>query len=71
MKQIIPSLLVVAAFFYTAILFGQDIAGSKDHALITRYPGSTIDYYEEQKYQKYYIATGPETGYKKLINGKK
>lgn len=51
MKQIIPSLLVVAAFFYTAILFGQDIAGSKDHALITRYPGSTIDYYEEQKYQ--------------------
>jgi len=66
MNQTISSLLLALAFIYTASIFGQDISGSKDHPLITRYPGSTIDYYEEQKYQKYFIATGPETGYKQI-----
>jgi outer membrane protein OmpA-like peptidoglycan-associated protein len=43
-----------------------DIEGSKDHPLITRYPGSFIGYYEEQQYDEYSIATGPQTGYKKI-----
>lgn len=58
--------LIVLFLIYCGSIFGQDIAGSKDHPLITRYPGSEIGYYEEQKYQEYHIATGPETGYKKI-----
>jgi len=44
----------------------QDIPGSKDHPSITRFPGSVIEYYEEQKYSVYSIAAGPETGYKTI-----
>jgi outer membrane protein OmpA-like peptidoglycan-associated protein len=58
--------LILMLVFLTATNFSiaQDIKGSKDHPLITRYPGSAIGYYEVQKYQPYHIATGPETGYK-------
>ncbi len=44
----------------------QGIPGSKDHPLITRYPGSVIEYYEEQNFIPYSIATGSVTGYKKI-----
>ncbi len=44
----------------------QDITGSKDHPVITRYPGSVIQYYEEQKYAPYKVASGPETGYRTI-----
>ncbi len=47
-------------------LHAQDVAGSKDHPLITRYPGSVIGYYEEQKFKTYDIAVGPQMGYKKI-----
>jgi len=66
MKNLISTILVVLAFICPISIFGQDIVGSKDHSLITRYPGSVIGYYEEQNYQKYNIATGPETGYKQI-----
>jgi len=46
--------------------FAQDIPGSKDHHLVTRYPGSDIKYYEVQNFKSYRIATGPVTGYKKI-----
>ncbi|MEO8148617.1 MAG: OmpA family protein [Bacteroidia bacterium] len=45
---------------------GSDVNGSKDHSLITRYPGSIIGYYEEQNFIPYSIATGAVTGYKKI-----
>lgn len=48
------------------MLSAQDTPGSKDHPLITRYPGSVIGYYEVQNFQTYHIATGPETGYKHI-----
>ncbi|NEU06909.1 OmpA family protein [Flavihumibacter sp. R14] len=66
MKNKILAALLVLAFIYSGSIFGQDIPGSKDHPLITRYPGSVIVYYETQKFQKYHIATGPETGYRKI-----
>jgi len=62
----------LSAFLLTIILlsplsFAQsDIEGSKDHPLITRYPGSHILYYDEQDYSTYSIATGPVTGYKMI-----
>jgi outer membrane protein OmpA-like peptidoglycan-associated protein len=49
--------------FPLSFAVAQDIEGSKDHPLITRYPGSTIGYYEEQQFMPYHIATGPQTGY--------
>jgi hypothetical protein len=53
-------------FFLTATLTAQDIEGSKDHPLITRYPGSSIKYFEEQKFTSYNIAQGPQTGYREI-----
>jgi len=47
-------------------LIAQDIEGSKDHPLITRYPNSNILYYDEQDYNMYSIATGPVTGYRTI-----
>ena len=44
----------------------NDVAGSSDHPLITRYPGSTIGYYEQQQFQEYAVATGPVVGYKEI-----
>lgn len=44
----------------------QDVAGSKDHPVISRYPGSYIGYYETQDFKDYNIATGPQTGYKEI-----
>lgn len=56
-------LLLIAS---SGVLLAQDVPGSKDHALVTRYPGATIGYYEEQKFASYKVATGPETSYKKI-----
>ncbi len=47
-------------------IWAQDVKGGKDHRFITRYPGSVIKYYEEQDFHPYKIATGPQTGYKKI-----
>jgi len=58
-------LLILTLISLTSV-FAQDIKGSKDHPLISRYPGSSIEYYEDQKFLTYDIATGPETGYKKI-----
>jgi len=49
------------------LIYSQtDVKGGKDHPLITRYPGSYIGYYEEQQYDQYSRARGPQTGYKKI-----
>lgn len=44
----------------------NDIEGSKDHHSVTRYPGSSIVYYEEREYTTYSIPVGPETGYRTI-----
>ncbi len=49
-----------------SLISAQDIEGTKDHPLITRYPGATIKYFEDQKFTTYNIATGPQTGYKEI-----
>lgn len=65
MKSISASLLSILLLFINTTQ-AQDMPGSKDHPLITRYPGSVIGYYEEQKFKTYDIAVGPQTGYKKI-----
>jgi hypothetical protein len=48
-------------------LYGQtDVPDSKDHPLLTRYPGSYIASYETVKYREYTLATGPVTGYRHI-----
>jgi OmpA-OmpF porin, OOP family len=56
----------IVFLFGVSFVNAQDVPGSKDHALITRYPGSVIGYYEAQDFRPYAIATGPVTGYKKI-----
>jgi OOP family OmpA-OmpF porin len=52
-----------------SLAFGQnDEPGSQDHPLITRYPGAVIQWYEEQAFEKYQIAVGPQTGYKYIAD---
>lgn len=66
MKRIFKNLFI-SLTLYSAIAFAQsDVEGSKDHPLISRYPGSHIVYYDEQDYYMYSIATGPVTGYKTI-----
>jgi outer membrane protein OmpA-like peptidoglycan-associated protein len=65
MNNILRSVLV-STIILPSMLEAQDIEGSKDHPVISRYPGSIIRYYEEQKYITYNIATGPQTGYKQI-----
>lgn len=40
-------------------LAAEDIEGSKDHPLVTRYPGSYIYYYEEKEFDEFPILLGP------------
>jgi flagellar motor protein MotB len=59
--------IVSISFFLIGVVSAQkDVQDSKDHPLITRYPGSTIVYYNEQDYNEYSIATGPVTGYRTI-----
>lgn len=66
MKLIIQCVFLLTILFCSSSFTQSDIKGSKDHSIITRYPGSVIGYYEEQKYKPYHIATGPETGYNNI-----
>jgi len=42
---------------------GEDVAGSKDHPILTRFPGSEIKWHDVQAFSPYHIPTGPVTGY--------
>lgn len=58
--------LAMVFLFLSSLSAQTDIEGSKDHPLISRYPGSHIVYYDEQEFYPYSIATGPVTGYKTI-----
>ncbi|MHA1599742.1 MAG: OmpA family protein [Alphaproteobacteria bacterium] len=46
--------------------FAEDVASSKDHPVVSRYPGSEIKWYDAQAFEPYAIAIGPVTGYGKI-----
>lgn len=58
-------ILFVTLGLYSS-LKAQDVPGSKDHPLITRYPGSVIKWYDVSNFKPYHIATGPVTGYRHI-----
>lgn len=56
------ALVLVAA----AAMAQEDAAGTEDHPIVSRYPGSHIVWQDVQAYQEYKIATGPVTGYRAI-----
>jgi outer membrane protein OmpA-like peptidoglycan-associated protein len=56
--------LIVALACLAGSLSAQDIAGAKDHPIITRYPGSVIRWFDEENHLTYTLPTGPVTGYR-------
>lgn len=47
-------------------LSAGDVVGSKDHPVLSRFPGSEIRWYDVQAHEPYAIATGPVTGYRRI-----
>lgn len=51
--------------FLSALLLGpsahaiDDYPGSKDHPVISRYPGFAIVYYDEKQFDEYHLIAGP------------
>lgn len=60
----------IALLYGLCLLLGkvhaQDVSGSKDHPLITRYPNSVIAWYDQSNFTPYHIATGPCVGYRTI-----
>lgn len=44
----------------------QDVAGSTDHPIITRYPGSVLRWYATENHLAYRVPVGPVTGYRQI-----
>lgn len=64
MRQLACLTLLFTLFLNTAS--AQDVDGSQDHPLITRYPGSVIQWYVVENYRPYKVALGPVTGYRAI-----
>jgi hypothetical protein len=59
------AVILIGLLFATPAV-AQDVEGGEDHPLITRYPGSSITWYERQEFEPYRIAVGPVTGYRTI-----
>lgn len=46
-----------------------DVDGSADHPMISRYPDSTIEWYQVENHRDYFVPTGPVTGYRHIDQG--
>lgn len=47
------SILIILISLMTNVVSAEDIAGSQDHPIITRYPGSLIEWYSVDNYRPY------------------
>jgi OmpA-OmpF porin, OOP family len=61
MKRRGMKLVVVGSLLLLGVgmLAAQDVAGSKDHPLISRYPGSTINEYRQKAFDEYELPLSP------------
>lgn len=64
MRVVLALLLAAGSFGMTAL--AQDIAGSQDHPIITRYPGSVIQWYSVENHRPFKLPIGPVTGYRAI-----
>ncbi len=62
-------LIALALVTPPLVLGAQDVAGSQDHPVITRYPGSVIRWYRVDNHLAYRVPTGPVTGYRAIAKG--
>lgn len=59
------TLVLFLVILFPGLMNAQaDLQNCKDHPIITRYPGSVIEYCDLQIHKEFNIATGPETGYR-------
>lgn len=65
MRIFFTALLIAANLLANAVL-ARDIEGGQDHPIITRYPGSTIQWYTVDNHRPYRVPTGPVTGYRQI-----
>jgi len=66
--RIFSTLLLLSGLFLTSA-YAQDVAGSRDHPVISRYPGSVIRWYTVDNHREYRVLTGPVTGYRQVEKG--
>lgn len=60
------SILSLLMLSNSAIMAQKDVAGSQDHPLITRYPGSVIRWYDVEAYTEFKLPVGAVTGYRHI-----
>lgn len=58
-QKLVYCLLVMLFATSIAIAQDEDREGSKDHPLISRYPGSFISYYDVKEFDEYVLPLGP------------
>ncbi len=51
-------LMLLWAAAFSSAAYGADVAGSEDHPLISRFPGSTIVYHEQVDFDEYVLPLG-------------
>ena len=56
--RIFCTFTILWAVPFSSAVNGQDVEGSDDHPLISRYPGSTIVYHEQVDFDEYVLALG-------------
>ncbi len=61
---LVAILLITAPTAVSGATHEKDIEGSKDHPLITRFPGSIIRHYDTRKSDEYIFPTGKDIGEK-------
>lgn len=64
-KLMIAALALATAVFAPGAL-AQDIAGSADHPMVSRYPGQVIGWYRVENFMPYKVPAGPVEGYRTI-----
>lgn len=61
-----PFLTLIALVIATAVAQAQDIAGTSEHPMITRYPGQDIRWQTIENFRPFRVPLGPVTGYREI-----
>ncbi len=59
LKYFLGFLILLGLFLVTLSFAEQDVPGSKDHPIISRYPGSYIYHYDQKEFDEFEILLGP------------
>ncbi|MHA7872343.1 MAG: OmpA family protein [Hyphococcus sp.] len=67
MRNTLYGILIIAALALTpAVSWAQDAEGCEDHGVLSRYPGSVLEWCAIENYMPYKIPVGPVTGYRAI-----